>query len=43
MLGFKRFKSAASTIARIELVNMIRKGQFRPERQPFQQFCQIAA
>ena len=43
MLGFKTFKSAASTIAGIELVNMIRKGQFRPELRPFQQFCQIVA
>lgn len=43
MLDFKSFKSAASTIAGIELVNMIRKGQFRPEFRPFQQFCQIAA
>ena len=42
MLGFKSFKSAASTIAGIELVNMIRKGQFRPELRPFQTFCQIA-
>ncbi|WP_282029611.1 IS6 family transposase [Paracoccus marcusii] len=42
MLGFKSFKSAASTIAGIELVNMIRKGQFRPELRPFQQFCRIA-
>ena len=40
MLGFK---STASSIAGIELVNMIRKGQFRPELRPFQQFCQIAA
>jgi len=43
MLGFKSFASAASTIAGIELVNMIRKGQFRPELRPFQQFCQLAA
>jgi putative transposase len=43
VLGFKSFKSAASTIAGIELVNMIRKGQFRPELRPFQQFCQIDA
>ena len=43
MLGFKSFKSAASTIAGIELVNMIRKGQFRPELRPFQTFCQVAA
>ncbi|WP_111560229.1 IS6 family transposase [Paracoccus sediminilitoris] len=40
MLGFKSFKS---TIACIELVNMIRAGQFRPELRPFQTFCQIAA
>lgn len=43
MLGFKSFKSAASTIAGIELVNMIGKGQLRPELRPFQSFCQIAA
>ena len=43
MLDFKSFKSAAPTIAGIELVNMIRKGQFRPELRPFQHFCQIAA
>ena len=42
MLGFESFKSAASTIAGIELVNMIRKGQFRPELRPFQTFRQIA-
>ena len=28
MLGFKRFRSAATTIAGIELVHRIRKGQF---------------
>ena len=43
MLGFKSFKSAASTIAGIELVNMIRKGQSRPELRPFPQFCELAA
>lgn len=43
MLGFKSFTSAASTIAGIETVNMIRKGQFRPELRPLQQFCQLAA
>jgi len=43
MLGFKSFASAASTTAGIELVNMIRKGQFRPELRPFQQFCLLAA
>jgi putative transposase len=42
MLGFKSFTSAASTIGGIEIVNMIRKGQFRPELLPFQQFCQLA-
>ncbi|MBM3605370.1 MAG: IS6 family transposase [Alphaproteobacteria bacterium] len=42
MLGFKSFTAAASTIAGIELVNMIRKGQFRPELRPFQQFCLLA-
>ena len=43
MLGFKSFTSAASTIAGIEVVNMIRKGQLRPELRPFQQFYQLAA
>ena len=43
MLGFKSFTSAASITAGIEIVNMIRKGQFRPELRPFQQFCQLAA
>ncbi|WP_207100973.1 IS6 family transposase [Paracoccus shandongensis] len=43
MLGFKSFTSAASTIGGIEIVNMIRKSQFRPELRPFQQFCQLAA
>lgn len=43
MLGFKSFTSAASTTAGIEIVNMIRKGQFRPKLRPFQQFCQLAA
>ena len=28
MLGFKRFRSAATTIAGIELMHRIRKGQF---------------
>jgi transposase-like protein len=43
MLSFKSFISAASTIAGVEIVNMIRKGQFRPPLRPFQQFCQLAA
>ena len=30
MLGFKRFKNAAITIAGIELMHRIRKGQFNP-------------
>jgi transposase-like protein len=42
MLGFKSFASAASTIVGIEVVNMIRKGQFRPELRPTKQYCQIA-
>lgn len=43
MLGFKSFTSAASTIAGVELVNMIRKGQFRSDLSLFQQFCRLAA
>ena len=43
MLGIKSFASATSTIAGIEFVNMIRKGQFTPELRPCQQFCQLAA
>lgn len=43
MLGFKSFDAATSAIAGIEVVNMIRKGQFMPELRPFQQFCQLAA
>ncbi|MES0864340.1 IS6 family transposase [Ruegeria sp. SCPT10] len=42
MLGLKSFDSAASALAGIELVNMIRKGQFTPELSPFQQFVQLA-
>lgn len=42
MLGFKSFASAASVLAGIELVNMIRKGQFTPGLRPFQQFAQLA-
>ncbi|MFG6527595.1 IS6 family transposase [Sulfitobacter sp. M23508] len=42
MLGFKSFDSAASVLAGIELVNMIRKSQFTPELRPFQQFIQLA-
>ncbi|MCA0928053.1 IS6 family transposase [Ruegeria profundi] len=42
MLGFKSFASAASVLAGIELVNMIRKGQFTPGLRPFQQFAELA-
>ncbi|NVO58276.1 IS6 family transposase [Rhodobacteraceae bacterium B1Z28] len=42
MLGFKSFASAASALAGIELVNMIRKGQFTLGLSPFQQFAQQA-
>ncbi len=42
MLGFKSFGSAASVLTGIELVNMIRKGQFTPELRPFQQFVELA-
>ncbi|RLK07325.1 IS6 family transposase [Ruegeria conchae] len=42
MLGFKSFASAASVLAGIELVNMIRKSQFTPGLRPFQQFIQLA-
>ena len=43
MLGFKSFEAAASTLAGIEVANMIRKGQFRGEVCPFQQFAKFAA
>ncbi|WP_424830121.1 IS6 family transposase [Ruegeria sp.] len=42
MMGFKSFDSAASALAGIELVNMIRKGQFTPGLSAFQQFAQLA-
>ncbi|WP_298854136.1 IS6 family transposase [uncultured Ruegeria sp.] len=42
MLGFKSFASAASVLAGIELVNMIRKGQITPGLRPFQQFVELA-
>lgn len=42
MFGFKSFTAAASAQAGIELVNMIRKGQFTPGISPFQKFAQIA-
>ena len=42
MLEFKSFDSAASALAGIELVSMVRKGQFTPGLSPFQQFSQLA-
>ena len=44
MLGFKSFRSAAATIAGIELMHMIRKGQLRAtgKLRPAQQFYALA-
>jgi putative transposase len=44
-LGFKSFRSAAVTLAGIELMHMIRKGQLRASDQlrPAQQFYSLAA
>ena len=44
MLGFKRFWSAAITIAGIEIMHMIRKGQLRSigKLRPAQQFYSLA-
>ena len=44
MLGFKSFWSAAITLAGIELMNMIRKGQLirNGTRTPVQQFYSLA-
>ncbi len=43
MLGFKSFAPAASTLAGIEVANMIRKRQFAPGVCPFRQFADLAA
>jgi transposase-like protein len=45
MLGFKSFRSAAPTLAGIELMHMIRKGQLRAtgKLRPAQQFYALAA
>ena len=45
MLGFKSFRSAAVTLAGIELMHMIRKGQLRStgKLRPAQQFHALAA
>ncbi|WP_074739429.1 IS6 family transposase [Ruegeria halocynthiae] len=43
MLGFKSFESASATLSGIEVVHMIRKGQFTPGLCPFLQFAELAA
>ena len=47
MLGFKNFRAAQKTLAGIELVNMIKKGQMRRTRgdrlTPAEQFYALAA
>jgi len=47
MLGFKSFSSAQRTLAGIELINMIKKGQMRATRgdrlSPAEQFYALAA
>ncbi len=44
MLDFKSFWSAATTLAGIEIMHMIRKGQLRSigKLRPAQQFCSLA-
>jgi transposase-like protein len=44
MMGFKSFRSAAATLAGIELMHMIRKGQLRARGKlcPSQQFYALA-
>ena len=44
MMGFKSFWSAAATLAGIELMHMIRKGQMKPtdRLRPAQQFYALA-
>ena len=43
VLRFKSLASAASVLAGIELVNMIRKGQFTPGLCPFRHFAELAS
>jgi len=46
MLGFKDFASAAITLAEIEIVRMIKKGQLRTfgeNKTAIQQFCSLCA
>ena len=41
-MGFKAFHSASATLARIETVHMIRKGQFANNQLPaYQQFIRL--
>ena len=46
MLGFKSFRSAQITLAGIELINMLKKGQMRTTRgdrlSPVEQFYGLA-
>jgi len=44
MMGFKSFRSAAATLAGVELMHMIRKGQLpaRGKSRPAQQFYALA-
>ena len=44
-LGFKSFRSATATLAGVELMHMIRKGQLRAtsKLRPAQQFYSLAA
>jgi transposase-like protein len=44
-LGFKSFRSAAATLAGVELMHMIRKGQMRTtdKLRPAKQFYALAA
>jgi putative transposase len=43
MLGFKSFRSSAATLAGVELMHMIRKGQLQTTGKlpPAQQFCSL--
>jgi putative transposase len=45
MMGFKSFRSAAVTLAGIELMDMTRKGQLRAagRLRPANQFCSLAS
>ena len=47
MLGFKNFRSAQITLAGIELINMLKKGQIRTTRgyrlSPVEEFYGLAA